>query len=190
MNILITDAGGFIRSVGNIGKVQNLENVIMGFALVAKSNDEIKLNIVGDGSNLEALKNLVKEEKIANVYFWGRKPLKEMPRWFEGSDVLIISLIDEPIFSLTIPAKFQAYLASGKPIYCVMNGEVADLIINNKIGFVAQPDDINNIRSGFEKFLDTPKHELQAFGSNMKTLLSNEFDRNKIIQQMTEEIFV
>ena len=80
-------------------------------------------------------------------------------------------------------------LASGKPIYCVMKGEVADLVTNNKIGFVAQPDDINNIRSGFEKFLDTPKHELQAFGSNMKTLLSNEFDRNKIIQQMTEEIF-
>ena len=183
--------GGFnFTFAGNIGKVQNLENVIMGFALAAKSHTEIKLNIVGDGSNLEALKNIVNEEKIANVYFWGRKPLKEMPKWFEGSDVLIISLIDEPIFSLTIPAKFQAYLASGKPIYCVMKGEVADLVINNKIGFVAQPDDINDIRSGFEKFLDTPKHELQAFGSNMKTLLSNEFDRNKIIQQMTEEIFV
>ena len=182
--------GGFnFTFAGNIGKVQNLENVIMGFALAAKSHTEIKLNIIGDGSNLEALKNIVKEKNIANVYFWGRRPLKEMPRWFEGSDVLIISLIDEPIFSLTIPAKFQAYLASGKPIYCVMNGEVADLVINNKIGFVAQPDDINDIRSGFEKFLDTPKHELQAFGSNMKTLLSNEFDRNKIIQQMTEEIF-
>ena len=174
---------------GNIGKVQNLENVIRGFALAAKSNDQIKLNIIGDGSNLQNLKRIVKEENIRNVFFWGRKPLKEMPQWFEGSDVLIISLIDEPIFSLTVPAKFQAYLASGKPIYCVMKGEVADLTINNKIGFVAQPDDINDIRSGFEKFLDTPKLELQAFGNNMKTLLNKEYDRNKIIQQMTEQIF-
>ncbi|MEA3428877.1 MAG: glycosyltransferase, partial [Thermodesulfobacteriota bacterium] len=138
---------------------------------------------------LEALKNIVKEKNIANVYFWGRRPLKEMPRWFEGSDVLIISLIDEPIFSLTIPAKFQAYLASGKPIYCAMKGEVADLIINNKIGFVAHPNNIDDIKAGFEKFLDTPKHELQAFGSNMKILLNKEYDRNKIINQMTEEIF-
>jgi len=174
---------------GNIGKVQNLENVIRGFALLPKSNDRININIIGDGSNLEVLKNIVKQENIANVHFWGRRPLKEMPRWFEGSDVLIISLIDEPIFSLTVPAKFQAYLASGKPIYCVMKGEVADLVINNEIGFVAQPDDINDIRSGFVKFLDTPKHELQAFGLNMKTLLSNEYDRNKIIEQMTEEVF-
>jgi glycosyltransferase involved in cell wall biosynthesis len=68
MNILITGAGGFIRSVGNIGKVQNLENVIRGFALAAKSHDRIRLNIIGDGSNLEALKKIVKEESIANVY--------------------------------------------------------------------------------------------------------------------------
>ena len=175
---------------GNIGKVQNLENVIRGFALAAKSNPQIKLNIIGDGSNLEALKNIVNEEKIANVYFWGRRPLKEMPRWFEGSDVLIISLIDEPIFSLTVPAKFQAYLASGKPIYCVMNGEVADLVTNNKIGFVVQPDDINDIQLGFEKFLNTPKKEIKSFGDNMRLLVNNEFERNKIIQQMTEEIFM
>lgn len=175
---------------GNIGKVQNMENVIRGFALVTESHSRIRLNIVGDGSNLEALKNIVKEENIANVYFWGRKPLKEMPKWFEGSDVLIISLIDEPIFSLTVPAKFQAYLASGKPIYCVMKGEVADLVTNNKIGFVAHPNNIDDIKAGFEKFLSTPKHELKSFGINMKSLLCNEFDRNKIIQQMTEEIFL
>ena len=174
---------------GNIGKVQNLENVIRGFALAVKSNGQINLNIIGDGSNLETLKRIVKEENIDNVFFWGRKPLKEMPRWFEGSNVLIISLIDEPIFSLTIPAKFQAYLASGKPIYCVMNGEVADLIINNKIGFIAHPNNIDDIKTGFEKFLDAPKHELEAFGSNMKLLLANEYDRNKIIEQMTREVF-
>ena len=112
-----------------------------------------------------------------------------MPRWFEGSDVLIISLIDEPIFSLTVPAKFQAYLVSAKPIYCVMIGEVADLVINNKIGFISQPNDVDDIKLGFEKFLNTPKQELKSFGINMKSLLSDEFDRNKIIQQMTEEIF-
>ncbi len=174
---------------GNIGKLQNLESVIRGFALAVKSNDQIKLNLIGDGSNLENLIRLVKEENIRNVFFWGRRPLKEMPRWFLGSDVLIISLIDEPICSLTVPAKFQAYLASGKPIYCVMNGEVADLVINNKIGFVAQPNDIADIKAGFESFLTAPKHELQAFGSNVGILLNNEYDRSKILEQITEEIF-
>lgn len=182
--------GGFnFTFAGNIGKLQNLENVIRGFALVAKQNCQVRLNIVGDGSNLGTLKNIVKEESIANVHFWGRKPLKEMPRWFEGSDVLIISLIDEPIFSLTVPAKFQAYLASGKPIFCIMKGEAADLVTNNKIGIVAQPNNIDDIKAGFEKFLTAPKQDLQVFSDNMKLLLHGEYDRNKIIQQMIEEIF-
>ena len=46
---------------GNIGKVQNLENVIRGFAQLLESNDRIRLNIIGDGSNLETLKSMVKQ---------------------------------------------------------------------------------------------------------------------------------
>lgn len=175
---------------GNIGKMQNLENVIRGFALVNKTDYPVKLNIVGDGSNLGALKRIVKDENISGVYFWGKKPLKEMPQWFESSDVLIISLINAPIFSLTVPAKFQAYLASGKPIFCIMNGEVADLVLTNKIGLVSKPDDIRDIKIGFEKFLNSSSVKLKSLGYNMKSLLHREFDRNKIIQKMTEEIFI
>lgn len=174
---------------GNIGKVQNLENVIRGFGLLSKTHRKIHLNIIGDGSNLENLKRIVKEEDVNSVFFWGRRPLKEMPRWFEGSDVLIISLIDRPIFALTVPAKFQAYLASGKPIYCVMNGEVADLVTDHQVGFVSQPSNIDDIKTGFEKFLDAPQQELETLGRNMKSLLNNEYDRGNIIGQMTEEVF-
>lgn len=182
--------GGFnFTFAGNIGKVQNLENVIRGFALISKPNFYMKLNVIGDGSNLKNLKRIVKEENIENVFFWGRRPLKAMPSWFEGSDVLVISLIDEPVFSLTVPAKFQAYLASGKPIYCVMKGETSDLVTSNKIGFVAQPNNINDIKLGFEKFLNAPKQELESFRMNTRLLLSSEFDRGQIIQRMTEEIF-
>jgi len=174
---------------GNIGKVQNLENVIRAWAIAVEKNDRIRLNIVGDGSNLNNLKQIVSNEKIKNVYFWGRKPLKEMPEWFEGSDALIISLIDEPIFSLTVPAKFQAYLAAAKPIYCVMRGEVAQLIQNNGIGVVAEPNDIDDICRGFEDFSQIPKQKLRSMGDNMKDLLAREYDRNKIIRKMTKEIF-
>ena len=175
---------------GNIGKVQNLENIIRGFSLAVKFNSQINLNIIGDGSNLENLKKIVEEKNIENIFFLGRKPLKEMPEWLQCSDVLIISLIDKPIFSLTVPAKFQAYLAADKPIYCVMKGETADLVISHKIGFVAQPNNINDIKLGFEKFFSFPKNELESFKINTKLLLESNFNQNKIIQKMTEEIFM
>ena len=173
---------------GNIGKVQNLENVIRGFSLVHKSGKKVRLNIVGDGSNLEDLKKIVEEEKIQDVVFWGRKPLKEMSQWFAGSDVLIISLVDEPIFALTVPGKFQAYLAADKPIYCVMNGEVAALVSDHELGYISKPDSIEEIKKGFEAFLNMPRDVMDTFRSNMKILLEKDYDRDKIIQQKTEEI--
>lgn len=174
---------------GNIGKVQNLESIIRAFGLAVQKRPLMALNIIGDGSNLEQLKKIVQDENIASVFFWGRRPLMEMPQWFEGSDVLVISLIDQPIFSLTIPAKFQAYLAASKPILCAMKGEAADLVKTHSIGLTADPMDIVGIKSVFEKFFNMSKQELDTFKKSTKELLKNEFCRDLIIQAMTEEIF-
>ncbi len=187
-------AGYNFTFAGNIGKVQNLENVINGFALIDKSvahiDQDINLNIVGDGSNLQNLKNLVAEHNISNVHFWGRRPLSEMTSWFAGSDALIISLIDQPIFSLTVPAKFQAYLAAGKPIICIMKGEVAAIVKEKKIGLVSDPNDLEEIRQTFEAFVSIQQKELTQMTTNMTNLLNIEYNRDKIIQQKTEEVFI
>jgi len=60
---------------GNTGKLQNLENVIKGFSAACGKNKKMQLNIIGDGSNLETLKNLAAAENCKNVVFWGRKKL-------------------------------------------------------------------------------------------------------------------
>ena len=174
---------------GNIGKVQNLENIIMGFSTALNSNDKVYLNIIGSGSNLNYLKRIVKIKNITNVYFWGRRPLKEIPQWLCGSDVLIISLMNKPIFSITVPAKFQTYLASKKPILCVMEGEVANIVKRYSLGYVSLPENINNIGLAFKRFIATSQKKMEGFGNNMEMLLNKEFNRNKIIELMTKQVF-
>lgn len=71
-----------------------------------------------------------------------------------------------------------------------MKGEVAELVKKNKLGFVSHPDNIDDIKSGFERFSSTPTHKLISFGNNMRTLLENEYDRDKIIDKMTGQIFL
>jgi len=113
---------------GNVGKLQNLENVLRGFALAVKERPELRLNIVGDGSHLEMLKALVKDGSIPGVTFWGRHASHQMPAFFRASDAMIVSLSDTPGLNLVVPAKFQAYLAFHKPVFAVMNGEVKRLV--------------------------------------------------------------
>jgi len=187
-NIKLSDKFNFTFA-GNIGKVQNLEKVIMGFALVSANNDRVQLNIIGDGSNLEYLKGMVANENIKNVVFWGRKKLDDMPYYLNASDVLIISLKDEPLFELTVPSKFQAYLTAEKPIFAIIKGEVKKIVEEYKLGITADPNSIEDIKKGFIKFYQMSNDGIKKLSTNSKKLLENVFDSNRIIDAMTN-IFI
>lgn len=166
---------------GNIGKLQNLDNVVKGFALAVKQQPELRLNIVGDGSHFEALRDLAAREGAAGILFWGRKPSSEMPGFFRASDVLVISLGDSPGLELVVPSKFQAYLASQKPIFAVLNGAVRDLVIRHSLGVCAAPDSPEAIRDGFLALYASRGAGLAAFSANARGLLAEKYDRDRII---------
>lgn len=170
---------------GNIGKFQNLENVLRGFALASAGNDGMQLNIVGDGSDLERLKEIAAQEGIRGVVFWGRKKQEEMPGYFTASDVMVISLCDQPVLALTVPAKFQAYLAFSKPIFCVMNGEVKRVVEEYGTGICARPDSPEDIKAGFLKFYSLKDPGLEVFSANSRVLLEKVYNRTKIVDGIT-----
>lgn len=168
---------------GNVGKFQNLENVIKGFKVFAAKGEQAQLNIIGDGSHFKNLKNLVSNEKISDVVFWGRKKTAEMPAYFKATDALVISLNDTPTGRLTLPSKFQVYLTCGKPIFAVIAGETADLIKKYKLGVVSDPFDFASIAVGFKQMIEFARKE-NNFEIRTKTLLNNEFSKDKIIGRM------
>lgn len=169
---------------GNVGKVQNLEKIILGFSKIPDLFDDAYLNIIGDGSNLENLKKIVSDNGLKNILFYGRKPLELMPEYFFASDVLIISLTSEKIFQITIPTKFQAYLSAQKPIMGVIEGEVKDIILKYGIGKVANPSDVNSIASVFEEFIREGKAG-DTTQLKVKELNEGLFNREKIIAKLT-----
>jgi glycosyltransferase involved in cell wall biosynthesis len=171
---------------GNIGKVQNLEKVIEGFKSVPDHFPNAWLNIVGDGSNLEDLKRLVIEKGIRNINFTGRQPLEAMPGYFNKSDVLIISLVDDPLYEIMIPSKFQTYLVYKKPIFAIMKGEVPSLVKEYGIGISAKPADLAEIQANFLKFLSLDKKTLENMGQSSIELSKGHFSRNQNLNLLTE----
>ena len=174
---------------GNIGKVQNLDKVVLAFKKVSQEFPDAWLNLVGDGSALLDLKLLVDKNDIKNVNFEGRRPLNEMPDYFEGSDVLILSLVNYPIYEIMIPSKFQTYLNYEKPIFAIMNGEVPRMAKNYSLGLSACPDSVEEIELGFRKFLEIDAESLHDMGKNSKKLLEKSFKREKNIGQLTTLTF-
>lgn len=174
---------------GNIGKVQNLDNVVRGFGLFVKNNPNAYLNIIGDGSYLQELKDIVKNENIANINFTGRIPLSEMSNYYQASDVLIISLKNVLLYEIMIPSKFQAYLTTQKPIYAIFNGEVRNIVEHYQIGYGSFPDDIEDISKGFSYFLNLTDDNIKQISNNANTLLETTFNKTKIIEKINNRVW-
>ena len=129
---------------GNIGKLQNLENIIKAYSLLSDEyQKKSQFNIIGDGSNLENLKLIAKDN--SKIVFHGRKQSSMMADYYAKSDFLIISLIGEPIFSSIVPSKTQTYIAAKKPILAIINGDTADIVRDNNLGLCANPSNISEI---------------------------------------------
>ncbi len=172
---------------GNVGKFQNLDTIIIAFSQLDKELLNLaQLNIIGDGSDLDELRELVKKNAIPNIVFWGRKARNDMYKYFEASDFLIVSLIDKPIFSLTVPAKTQTYIAMNKPILAIINGDTADIIRDNKLGFTSEPNNIDEIKNIFEKSITLSDDEKKDFTRNCKYLTDTTFNKEKIIDSLLE----
>jgi len=168
---------------GNIGKVQNLENIINAFCLLSNEYQEkSQLNIIGDGSNLDNLKLLANNNP--NIVFHGKKPRSDMASYYKASDFLIISLIDKPIFSVTVPAKTQTYIAAKKPILAIINGDTASIIQDNNLGLYADPSKIDAISTLFQRCVDMSQTERKKFTDENDRLLATIFNKEKTIDKL------
>ena len=168
---------------GNIGKVQNLENIINAFCLLSTNYQEkSQLNIIGDGSNLDNLKSIA--NKNPNIIFHGKKPRPDMASYYKASDFLIISLIDKPIFSVTVPAKTQTYIAAKKPILAIINGDTASIIQDNNLGLYADPSKIDAISTMFQRCVDMSYKERKIFTNENDRLLATIFNKEKTIDKL------
>jgi len=168
---------------GNIGKVQNLENIINAFCFLSNEYQEkSQLNIIGDGSNLDNLKLLANNNP--NIVFHGKKPRSDMASYYKASDFLIISLIDKPIFSVTVPAKTQTYIATKKPILAIINGDTASIIQDNNLGLYADPSKIDAISTLFQRCVDMSQIERKKFTDENDRLLATIFNKEKTIDRL------
>jgi glycosyltransferase involved in cell wall biosynthesis len=79
-----------------------------------------------------------------------------------------LSLKSDVIFSKTVPAKLQTYMALGKPIIGVLDGEGAKLIIDSNCGIVEENYNYEELAKKINSFASINSSELINKGENAK----------------------
>lgn len=177
-----------VMFAGNIGEAQDMES-IMQAALLLKQNTDIKIILVGDGRKMPFVHDFIKEHNLQEtVYTMGRFPVEAMASFFNVADILLVSLKDDPIFNLTVPAKVQAYMSSGKPIMAMLNGEGAENIKEAKCGFTVSAGDGDQLARTITQAALTSKGELDKMGINGKSFYEKNYKMEECISNLEKII--
>ena len=124
----------------------------------------------------------------SKVFFLGQHPVEQMPSFFHTTDVMLISLKNEKIFTYTAPAKIQAYMASSKPILAMISGEAANIINEAKCGLVADAGDASSLSNNALKFARMSSQEREEMGENSYNYYQSYFSKDKAISTLIDLI--
>lgn len=173
-----------VMFAGNIGEAQDFENIIKA-AILTSSYKNIKWIIIGDGRKLEWVKKVVSENKLEEtILILGRYPISAMHLFFKQADIMLVSLKNKPIFSLTAPAKIQAYMAAHKPIISMLNGEGANLIKEADCGYCVSAENAEMLAKQIIEISKFNKYELQLKGENGFHYYQKHFDKKACIKKL------
>lgn len=169
---------------GNVGEAQDF-GMILDAAEALATRTDIRFLVVGDGRQLAWVRSEVERRHLSGtVLMLGRHPVERMPAFFAHADALLVSLRPDPVFSKTIPAKVQAYMASGKPIVAALDGEGADAVRRWKCGLVVAPGDSAGLVAAVVKLADGPVSERVAMGENGRAGADSEFNRHVLVDRL------
>jgi 1,2-diacylglycerol 3-alpha-glucosyltransferase len=130
-DIGISKEDKIITYVGRAAKEKNIDEIIILFKEVINKIASAKLLIVGDGPELNNLKDLVKREGLEdNIYFTGMINPKEVYKYYKISEVFVTASNSE-----TQGLTYIEALSSGCPIVCKWDQCVEGIIDQGKNGF-------------------------------------------------------
>ncbi len=173
-----------IMFAGNIGESQDFP-CILDAAEILKQHQNIRWLIVGDGRMTNWVKHEIDRRGLdKQVLMLGRYPVERMPSFFKRADALLVTLANQPIFSMTIPGKLQSYLTAGLPIVAALNGEGAELIRASNAGSVVPSGDRNGLADTILRLSKLPIDERRKMGQNAVSLSQQEFQRHRIIDKL------
>jgi glycosyltransferase involved in cell wall biosynthesis len=148
----------------------------------------IRWVIVGDGRMSEWLSQQVQSRGLDNVLLLGRHPLEKMPGLFANADALLVSLKTNDVFEKTIPGKVQAYLASGRPLLGMINGEAARVIGESGAGLTCASGDAGGLANITLALAKTDSMKLKAMGESGRQYYLSNYSKALLLTRL-EDLF-
>lgn len=181
-----TNTGPTFAYVGSINAHANVDLIIKAFVKANIPNSQLK--IYGGGNQKDNCIRLVKELGVSNISF-DFVSRKDIPHVQAEADVLVLAL-PKGNGNLCLPSKLTSYLLSGKPVIASVDydSSSANILLSEKCGLVAKPDDLNSLSLKFQEFSSIPEIERKNMAAKSKAFAQKYLTRKSNLDKIVKAI--
>lgn len=156
-----------VMTVSRLAKEKSVDRIINNHKELVKKYSNMKLLIVGDGPDIDKLKDEAKSLGVSDsVIFTGKVPLSDIPIYYQLGNVFVTASKSETQGLTVVEA-----ISSSLPVLAVKDDSFVNSVIEDFNGFVFTDDEkyINSISKLYDD------KELYNRLSNQSRLLSEDF---------------
>jgi len=165
-----------VSYVGTIGMAHDVGTILDAAKLVRDAGTGARFLIVGDGAELERLRDRAKAEHLDHVTFTGLVPRESIPDYLAASDISLVTLKASDLFKTVLPSKMFESMAASRPIVLAVGGEAQATLERSGGGLAIPAGDPRALASAIQA-LGADVDRRLAMGEAGRQFVEQEFGR-------------
>jgi glycosyltransferase involved in cell wall biosynthesis len=174
-----------IGTVGRLDPVKDQRTLIKAFGLLTRARNkanlskDLRLLIIGSGSNQRELKTVAHKEGVVDkVFFLGER--NDVPELLQVMDVFVLPSIAEGISNTILEA-----MACGLPVIATTIGGNPEVIDDGKTGLLFKPGDHDRLAHLLARYCDDPFLR-NNHGANGRARVEDNFSLSRMVREYDE----
>ncbi|MDJ0351357.1 glycosyltransferase family 4 protein [Pseudarthrobacter sp. PH31-O2] len=152
----LPEQGQYIGTVSSLVPYEGIDDLIAAFGLLAPSNPDLRLLIVGDGASLPSLKQLARRSGFDDrIIFTGRVPRDKARLFHQALDVFVVPRRDLDVTRSVTPLKPVEALACARPVVASRLEALQEIVTDGTNGLLAAAGDPRDLAAKLEWLLDS-----------------------------------
>jgi glycosyltransferase involved in cell wall biosynthesis len=165
---------------------RNLDKMVKGFIIAAKTVPDIRLTVAGTGDTYETLLEIAQKSQYTDrIRFTGPYLHSEIDKLYSEMDIGILPFKNNEFINHIIANKFFDYLAAGKPMIVSQAKPMARLIEETKAGIAVDCNDENEIAQAIIKIREM---DVKKFSENGRKAFLEKYNWDVDAKNMIEFI--
>jgi len=176
----------FVIYTGSLGLAHGVDYLVRLAAAVRPLDPEVRILVMGEGSQKENLRNLAQSLGVLgeNFFLMDAIAKESIPEWLEAADFVCSVICDQPaLYKDAVTNKFFDGLAAGKPILNNFFGWQSQICIEEDIGIIVDRHDLERAASSLVNALRNEAWRIEA-GKRARQLALTRFNRDNLANQL------